>query len=70
MVKTMKISELVNHLNAIKNQLGDIDVIHQEDPEGNSFGTIQKESIYVCSDGGKDRVFIFPYHEHLEIEEL
>ena len=66
-LQTMKISELVAFLNAEKKRLGDVPVFHQEDPEGNGFGTIHPRSIY-CDPSTKvgKAVMIHPFDEHIE----
>lgn len=67
-IKTLRISELIKELQKIKKQVGDVPVIHQRDPEGNGFGTI--DACTVCSDDTEigTAVFIFPYHEDIEEE--
>lgn len=68
MIKTMKVSELIELLGKYKKELGDIPVYHQTDPEGNGFGTIDKNSIcYMETNNGK-AVFISPYYEYIEDE--
>lgn len=65
-VKTMKISELIGLLTAYKNKFGDIPVIHQADPEGNSYGTINPRSINYGETKIGKAVFIFPFEEDIE----
>lgn len=67
-IQTLRISELIKELQALKKKVGDIPVIHQRDPEGNGFGTIN-----ACSLSAEDTdigtvLFIFPYDEDIEDE--
>lgn len=67
-IQTLRISELIKELQALKKQEGDIPVVHQRDPEGNGFGTIDAGTVY-ADDTEVGRVaFIFPYDEDIEEE--
>ena len=68
-IKTMKISELIKELQDWKKEFGDIPVIHQSDPEGNSFGTLHKRSFSYDSDTSiGTALFICPFQEDIEDE--
>lgn len=68
-IKTMKINELIQELQDWKKEFGDIPVIHQSDPEGNSFGTIDKRSFSYDSDTTiGTALFICPFEEDIEDE--
>lgn len=67
-IQTLRISELIKILQGIKKQVGDIPVIHQRDPEGNGFGTIDINSISLDKTDIGTVLFIEPYHEDIEDE--
>ena len=67
-IKTMKISELIEQLEINKRAFGDIPVIHQSDPEGNSFGTIHERSIGYDDTSLGRTLFIMPFNEDIEEE--
>lgn len=67
-MKTFKISELIKELEECKKELGDIPVIHQKDPEGNGFGTIQERSIGWDETKIGKTLFIMPFDEDIEEE--
>lgn len=68
-IQTLRISELIKELQALKQQLGDVPVIHQRDPEGNGFGTIDKSTVSYYDDTEIGVVaVIFPYDEDIEEE--
>lgn len=59
--KTISLTGLIQELQSLNKKYGNMPVIHQSDPEGNSFGTIQPASMYV--DGGM--LFIHPFEENI-----
>ena len=65
-VKTMKISELIKLLEIFKKDFGDMPVIHQEDPEGNGFGTLNCRSFYYDQTKMGNTLFIMPFEEGVE----
>ena len=68
-IKTMKISELIKELQEWKCEFGDVPVFHQADPEGNSYGTIDKRSFSYDSDTSiGTAIFIMPFEESIEDE--
>lgn len=67
-IQTLRISELIKVLQGIKKEIGDVPVIHQRDPEGNGFGTINARSICVSETEIGTTVFIEPYDEDIEEE--
>lgn len=44
--KSLKISELINELEQLQKQEGDLEVVLSQDPEGNGFGTINPQYSY------------------------
>lgn len=60
-IQTISLIGLIEELEKLKNEYGNMPVIHQSDPEGNSFGTIQPASMYV-EDG---MLFIHPFDENI-----
>lgn len=60
-IQTISLIGLIEELEKLKNEYGNMPVIHQSDPEGNSFGTIQPASMYV-EDG---MLFIHPFEENI-----
>ena len=67
-IQTLRISELIKVLQAFKKEVGDIPVIHQRDPEGNGFGTIDINSISLDKTDIGTVLFIEPYQEDIEDE--
>lgn len=67
-IQTLRISELIKVLQEIKKEVGDVPVIHQRDPEGNGFGTIDACSICTGETEIGMAVFIEPYDEDIEDE--
>lgn len=41
--KSMTVSQLISFLQTLKNDFGDREIVLSSDPEGNSFGTLDKE---------------------------
>lgn len=67
-LKTLKISEVIKVLQDYKNDLGDIPVFHQSDPEGNSFGTLHPRSFSYDTDTKVGTaMFICPFAEYVEV---
>lgn len=67
-IQTLRISELIKVLQGIKKEVGDVPVIHQRDPEGNGFGTINARSVCPGETDIGMAVFIEPYDEDIEEE--
>lgn len=67
-IQTLRISELIKVLQAFKKEVGDVPVIHQRDPEGNGFGTIDECSICIGKTDIGTLLFIEPYQEDIEDE--
>lgn len=59
--ETISLTGLIQELQSLNEKYGNMPVIHQSDPEGNSFGTIQPASMYV-EDG---MLFIHPFEENI-----
>lgn len=55
--KTLKISELIKALEFIIKESGDLPIFMSSDEEGNSYGTITKESF----SWNKKAIIIYPY---------
>lgn len=68
MIHSMKISEVIDVLEEYKNELGDIPVIHQGDPEGNYHGTLHPRSFAYCKTSIGNCLFICPFDEHIDKE--
>lgn len=66
MASTMKISQLIRKLQAIKREVGDIEVYMSEDSEGNGYGTIDNTS-FGFSNG---KLAIYPYVDHIDYTEV
>jgi hypothetical protein len=70
-MKTLTVGELIKKLERFPK---DTPVFHQTDPEGNSFGTIHESSVINMDikeyNGSKIGVFIFPFDEYLNEEDL
>lgn len=49
--KSVKISDLINHLQDLKKEMGNLEVITASDSEGNNFGTINPQTSYGEADG-------------------
>lgn len=65
---TLTISKLISVLNEYKRTLGDIQIFHQSDPEGNSFGTITERSIDWYDTQVGRALFIMPFEEGIEVD--
>ena len=67
-LKTLKISELIKVLEQFKKELGDMPIILESDPEGNSMGTISKDSIAWDKTKLGNTLFLFPFDEDIAYE--
>lgn len=66
-LKTLKISELIRILQAYKNDLGDLPVIHSMDSECNSYNTISEQSLsYMYTDTLGNVFLICPWEENVD----
>jgi hypothetical protein len=66
-MKTLKISELINMLNMVKRDFGDLPVVLSSDSEGNSLGTIKGTQDVGCLD---DVIILYPNEEGIDMEDL
>jgi len=66
-MKTLNIAELIQALQSIKSQVGNVPIFLSSDSEGNSYATITKDSFAFGQD---DIAVIYPNHDHLEYEEI
>jgi len=62
----MTISKIIKELTRCRNKYGDVPLFLSCDSEGNSFGTVELDSF--CVDEYK--VILYPFHEHMDIDEL
>ena len=69
-LKTLKISECIKVLEQFKKELGDMPIILWSDPEGNSMGTLSKDSIEWDKTKLGNTLFLFPFNEGIEYELL
>ena len=67
-LKTLKISELIKILEQFKKELGDMPIILESDPEGNSMGTLNIETVTWDKTKLGNTLFLFPYDEDIEYE--
>ena len=66
-VNTITLRGMIAKLYKIYEQYGDLPVYHQEDPEGNSFGTIDIQwSITLGETKQGNAIFISPYEENID----
>jgi len=66
-MKTMKISELIAALENLKSKAGDLPIVMARDPEGNSFGTINKSYSFGYENG---IATIWPWKERADLEDI
>lgn len=71
-IKTCRISQLIYLLGKLKEQVGDVKVFHQTDPEGNSFGTIDptdvNNSFWYLTDTAQGKcITIHPHEENVAL---
>ena len=66
-MKTLKLSELVQLLEMVKRDFGDLPVVLSSDSEGNSLGTIIGAQDVGCLD---DVIILYPHEEGIEMEDL
>ena len=66
-MKTLKLSELVQLLEMVKRDFGDLPVVLSSDSEGNSLGTIIGTQDVGCLD---DVIILYPHEEGIEMEDL
>ena len=67
--QSIKISKLIQNLNAIKSECGDLQVYLSSDSEGNSYGTIEYGKSFGTNKGSKVLV-LYPFIEQLEYEDI
>lgn len=68
--KTVKISELIKHLQTIKKEFGDRPIALSKDTEGNSYGNINPERIYYSFGAYDGMVIIYPERSGLDLEDF
>lgn len=66
-MKTLKLSELIQLLEMVKRDFGDLPVVLSSDSEGNSLGTIIGKQDVGCLD---DVIILYPHEEGVEMEGL
>lgn len=66
-MKTLKLSELIQLLEMVKRDFGDLPVVLSSDSEGNSLGTIIGTQDVGCLD---DVIILYPHEEGIEMEDL
>lgn len=66
-MKTLKLSELIQLLEMVKRDFGDLPVVLSSDSEGNSLGTIVGTQDVGCLD---DVIILYPHEEGIEMEDL
>ena len=66
-MKTLKLSELIQLLEMVKRDFGDLPVVLSSDSEGNSLGTIIGTQDVGCLD---DVIILYPHEERIEMEDL
>lgn len=66
-MKTLKLSELIQLLEMVKRDFGDLPVVLSSDSEGNSLGTIIGSQDVGCLD---DVIILYPNKGGLEMEDL
>ena len=66
-MKTLKLSELIQLLERVKRDFGDLPVVLSSDSEGNSLGTIIGTQDVGCLD---DVIILYPHEEGIEMEDL
>lgn len=66
-MKTLKLSELIQLLEMVKRDFGDLPVVLSSDSEGNRFGTIIGTQDVGCLD---DVIILYPHEEGIEMEDL
>ena len=66
-MKTITISKLIEKLQMIKKEFGDLKVYLSSDTEGNSYGTIECDRSFGADD---DFLVIYPFQEYIDYEEI
>lgn len=66
-MRTLKLSELIQLLETLKRDFGDLPVVLSSDSEGNSLGTIIGVQDVGCLD---DVIILYPHEEGIEMEDL
>ena len=66
-MKTLKLSELIQLLEMVKRDFGDLPVVLSSGSEGNSLGTIVGTQDVGCLD---DVIILYPHEEGIEMEDL
>ena len=68
---TLKLSEVIDWLEHLKERYGDVPVFHSRDPEMNEFGTIGYGSIFILKPDSLDQgvVAIAPWMECIDTDE-
>lgn len=69
--KTIKLKQLIEELQSLYIDRGNLPVVISRDEEGNGFGTLDTEN-FCAHCVGLDRgiVAIYPWAEHLELDEI
>lgn len=66
---TLKVSELINLLQAVQKDMGDRPVYLSSDPEGNGYGSIQKD-YSVGEDEAEKVLILYPCEQFADTEDL
>lgn len=64
---SIKITQMIKILKKIKETEGDLDIYLSSDPEGNSYGTVDKSSFGKIGDKG---LAIYPFEENLDYNDI
>lgn len=62
----MKLIQLIEELEGLQEELGNVPVYLSRDSEGNGFGTLETESSFHIAD--KKSIILFPHRENVEPE--